>query len=543
MAYNPIFDGPEKAPTNGKNGTNVVQTPTPPVNPSYGNQGDLGLNPPNGTTTPPTATPVVNNTANARAQAFNANQQNMAQNGNSLAHSAQGVGSDSGANSQKPISQSENGEQQTQGNKANIQVDPSVQTRGNVFVKQPNAPTNNKWLGKNGVSYVKDENVGTENVYGTPYTPDANLRYAPPTPTRNLTYADFRDAMYGPEAEREKRANRQAKIQAVGDALRHIGNLATTIGSDKMGRAIPQQFKTSPAQQTLAEYKAERKERDAMGYQQLMNWQKQKQLEYNNAIKQQEAARKGAETQANLIYRDAQTKKIIQDMGIQAEKYPYEIKKLVADTVKAAADGDKATFEAGMKKIDFEKYPELKALEIQGERLKNAKTGADIAHTRAQTAKVGVETQRAQEDLKNTRRTGSGRYNLQVPKANYKDGNWQVNKDDFLQGAPAVLQQLKGKKDKNGNSVVNDTDMKEIMELINGGDDTSASKAASMIMGKYKDPLVQAFFKRISSEADGEYPSGGGSTYNYKNDAQGKGKKNSGSGGGSSAGSKKVSFN
>lgn len=209
------------------------------------------------------------------------------------------------------------------------------------------------------------------------------------------TYRDFRDAMFGDENARLKRARARAGVAAIGDALRHIGNLAFTIG-----HASPQQYKYNPATAELQEYEKGRKERDAMGYQELQNWQKQRQLDIQNGLAKQKMAQDqfNKDRDYGLKAREDQRKQ---------ELHPYTLGKLEGDAKAALANGDIKTYEATIKKLEADNTPEaiklknaLDAEKVKTEKARQSQAYASAANSRASAALTNEKKKQLTESIK-----------------------------------------------------------------------------------------------------------------------------------------------
>ena len=172
-------------------------------------------------------------------------------------------------------------------------------------------------------NYASDEQLG-ENA--RKYDPDS--------------FQAFRDRMYDEDKIR-RQSDTRAKIMAVGDALRHIGNLGFTSAN-----ASPQKYTTAPGTEERANYEAGREARDAMAYK---RWASEQQREIQKA----EQARKDAQAQwdiagkqSTISLNNAREQQIAQNMKINWAKLEPEMQKLGAEAVKAIALGDKAKAEA-----------------------------------------------------------------------------------------------------------------------------------------------------------------------------------------------------
>lgn len=154
------------------------------------------------------------------------------------------------------------------------------------------------------------------------------------------SFQAFRDRMYDEDKIR-RQSDTRAKIMAVGDALRHIGNLGFTSAN-----ASPQKYTTAPATEERANYEAGREARDAMAYK---RWASEQQREIQKA----EQARKDAQAQwdiagkqSTISLNNAREQQIAQNMKINWAKLEPEMQKLGAEAVKAIALGDKAKADA-----------------------------------------------------------------------------------------------------------------------------------------------------------------------------------------------------
>lgn len=198
----------------------------------------------------------------------------------------------------------------------------------------------------------------------------------PTAPVDNRTeYQKFRDSMYDEEKLR-KESNRRQMVFAIGDALRNIGNLYYTTKG-----ATPQNFGGySPALEEQQRYEKGKAQRDATAYQL-----------YSQKLAQ-DKAKADAERQAALdgskiAYQNAQTQKILQDIGINAQKYPYEIQGMIADAAYKVAHAGNEEAKAAMSKLELaikDKYGEQEA-------------AATVAKIKAQTssAYASAEASRA----------------------------------------------------------------------------------------------------------------------------------------------------
>lgn len=343
-----------------------------------------------------------------------------------------------------------------------------------------------------------------------PVQPSAQLDFSKPAKTQNtektqpMNYQQFRDAMFGSEEEKRKKANNMAKVLAIGDALRHIGNLAyvSGMGPGAGGAfASPQQYKTAPAGEEVAKYDAGKKERDAMGWQAMKYAQAQRAAQLDREIKQNQWAAEQAEKQrkndADIKYRNAQTDKTLMDMQINAEKYPYEIKELIARAAKTGADADLAIAKAEIEKKYGPQEAEAKISEIKAS---TAQHYASAESSRASAAKTRKETAQIDNDVIKFpvwSKDGSG-------KMRYQDRDYTMpNNKSTKQN---VVNQLADYAKKQGwvsaSTGAGDNAHEE------GGSSKSAEYATdamfNAIMEHASDPQVQRVISRMSGESSGE---------------------------------------
>lgn len=250
---------------------------------------------------------------------------------------------------------------------------------------------------QSGVSVVNDDGLGTPNlnipIKGAPDVMDRTLNgkkdlldiknakinpvtIKDPTPPKVDTrpgWIKVRDYLYDEEKIR-KESDIRAKTMALGDAARNIFNLAFTIGG-----ATPQDFGGySPATAERQAYDQGVQARDAKAYQLY-------QMKMAEDKSKMDAERAAALNQSKIdmnnstINRNnATTQKTIQDMKIAAEKYPYELQGMIADTQYKIMHASKEEAEASMQKLELEiknKYGEAEA-KAQIDRLKAAATSS-----------------------------------------------------------------------------------------------------------------------------------------------------------------------
>lgn len=200
------------------------------------------------------------------------------------------------------------------------------------------------------------------------------------------TWQEMRDYLYGSEADRLRDAKKRAMITAIGDSLRHIGNLGFTIG-----HASPQQYQTSPAMAISEDYKQGKKERDATSYQMYAQKQKEKIAEFDRQMKLGELAEKQRLNDSTIEKNHATTQKTLVDMKINAEKYPWEIKELMAKAAKTGAEADMAEVKAAIEREYGPKEAEAKIGEIKAATAhhyasaESARKSGDAAIMNAQT--------------------------------------------------------------------------------------------------------------------------------------------------------------
>lgn len=221
-------------------------------------------------------------------------------------------------------------------------------------------------------------------------------------------FQKFRDQMYDEEKIR-KESDKRAKIYAVGDALRNLGNLYFVGSKD----ASPQKFSVDMGTQEREKYEQGRQNRDALAYQYYNADLKQKMAQAEQARKDTLAANEIARGNSTIQYNDARTKKTLQDMGIQAEKYPYEIQKLMGEAVSAKANGDLKTWESRIKELEYQNTPtsldlanKLKQAQINHQNASATSALASARYHNAQTAK----TMKEMEDSKGENLSFSGYY-------------------------------------------------------------------------------------------------------------------------------------
>lgn len=204
--------------------------------------------------------------------------------------------------------------------------------------------------------------------------------------TAPMTYEDFKRSLYDEESIRRK-SDTRAKIMAVGDALRHIGNLGLTIN-----HASPQRYNTAPATEERQRYEQGVQAREALAYSKWNAMQKQKIAEAEQARKDLQAQWDIAGKQSTISLNGAKEKQIAMDMGLKMEEHPYKVQKMAADTIKAIADGDKAKAESIIKQLEASNKPE--ELELAN-KLKRANIGA--ANARATASYASASLSRAKE--------------------------------------------------------------------------------------------------------------------------------------------------
>ena len=186
-----------------------------------------------------------------------------------------------------------------------------------------------------------------------PVTPNNGTPYQPQKQTKPITSTEELAAAMGYTSPEEENRLRKAsvmnqRILAVGDALRHIGNIANTVGY-----APSQQF-NNPAMEEYARYEKSKAIRDAANaryytYQQQKAAQdaKMRQWEYNMAKDARDYELKKSESEARNNLREAQLNRyqtmialdearregIISDNEYKkrrAELYPEEVRSRIA---------------------------------------------------------------------------------------------------------------------------------------------------------------------------------------------------------------------
>lgn len=209
-------------------------------------------------------------------------------------------------------------------------------------------------------------------------------------------YQKFRDDMYDEEKIR-KESDKRAKIYAVGDALRHLGNLYYTSHD-----ASPQKYGTAPATEERDRYEQGRANRDALAYKYYQADQKQKMDEADLARKAALAQDKIATNQSTRDKNAAQVAKWAQESKIQLEKFPIEMQGLAADVAYKMAHADYEGAKASEAQLNAEltaKYGEkeaqLKLANLQSQINAHNATAANSWSSKkyhdAQTAKVWKE--------------------------------------------------------------------------------------------------------------------------------------------------------
>lgn len=265
----------------------------------------------------------------------------------------------------------------------------------NVFARSPQANTNPN-LGGQAVVNMNPK-VNTGSVQGTQpktevvpegqngnfvqnaQTPNATLQGVKvPTlqqqASQPMNYQQFRDAMFGSEEEKRKKANNRAKVLAIGDALRHIGNLAyvSGMGPGAGGAfASPQQYKTAPAGEEVAKYEAGKKERDAMGWQEMQYAQKRKQQELENELARQKMYQDQYNKDRDYELKVGDFKLKVAKNGREAAEAEQKLKNMIAQHDYYLAQGDYQKARAVKAQIEAEWEPKQQA--------------ATLAKTQAQT--------------------------------------------------------------------------------------------------------------------------------------------------------------
>lgn len=243
-------------------------------------------------------------------------------------------------------------------------------------------------------SNYEDKNGVVEYKNNNTYQP-----YASQVKDTRSDYQKFRDSLFDEEKMRRE-SDRKAKIMAIGDALRHMGNLYYTTQG-----ASPQNYGTeSPAMKERLTYEQGYAQREAVA-------QKRYAAELAAEKAKVDAAREAALANSKISYQTAQTNKILQDMGIQAEKYPYEMQEIAAKAAEHIAKGEKAKYDAEIARLTALNTPEALTLANDLKKaqkkhyddtgkaaLQNAATARMNANTNKEVAKARIGVLKAQKD-------------------------------------------------------------------------------------------------------------------------------------------------
>ena len=192
-----------------------------------------------------------------------------------------------------------------------------------------------------------------------------------PTPDTRSAYQKFRDSMYDEDKIR-KQSNTRARIMALRDAIVNIGNLGTTIAG-----ATPQNFGSYlPSVQERQSYEAGKQARDAKAQQVFGVMQTEAANKAKAAIDEAKARADIDAKEGTRAYKEAATKKILQDININAAMFEPKYKKMLGDLAITLADADKAEADA----------KEAKVRAAITEKYGPAEAEAKIAHIKAQSA-------------------------------------------------------------------------------------------------------------------------------------------------------------
>lgn len=189
----------------------------------------------------------------------------------------------------------------------------------------------------------------------------------------------FRRSMYDEDKIR-RRSDARAKVMALGDALRHIGNLGYTVAG-----ATPQQYRTAPGTQEREDYEQGFNNREALAYNRYANKQKQKIAEAEQARKDLQLQWDVAKKQSDIGLNTAKEKQIALNMDLQMDKYPYEKRKLIGEAVQAIAAGNEKEAKAKIAQLEAEHLPIAQKLadQLTEAKIGQAKASGQAALTNA----------------------------------------------------------------------------------------------------------------------------------------------------------------
>ena len=271
--------------------------------------------------------------------------------------------------------------------------------------EEKNAWNKEQGLGETPVMPKDDYNTIHPIKTKTPqYSVGNTPSMTPKTDTRSA-YQKFRDSMYDEDKIR-KESERRTKILAVGDALRHLGNLYYTTN-----HAVPQQLSTTPDAVTERDnYEKGREARDAKAYSLYTAKQKED-------IAAADKARKDALNQADIEYKGSQTKLNMYKIQGQAldnymkeQRWPYELQTLMGEALEAKGKGDQAIYDAKIKEAKAKYADKAEELEIALTKAKIDETKASAAALRAQVEKTRQEIRQGKGDLSYPVYNSQGKY-------------------------------------------------------------------------------------------------------------------------------------
>lgn len=227
------------------------------------------------------------------------------------------------------------------------------------------------------------------------------------------TFDAFRRSLYDEDKIR-RQSDTRAKVMALGDAIRHIGNLGFT-----MAGATPQTFKDAPATQERADYEQGKQLRDQYAYQRWSDQQKRDIAAAEQARKDLELKWNIAGKQADIEFKNTQTGKLLQEIGYNEKNYPIQLQKSIAEYNNLVAQGRLKEAQANLEEIKAKWLPKEKQSLIN----------RNNAAAAASRSTVNVNSQRAAL-LKKQNDNYESDHSFEVPNPNDPSKNYLIRKEN-----------------------------------------------------------------------------------------------------------------